>query len=134
MVRVVFDTNVFVSSFFGGYPRKAIDLWISGRVLLCLTPPIIEEYIKVLKRLGLGEELKELLMLFERGYNLVFTSDTPRLDVVEDDPEDNKFIEAAVALGAKFVVSGDKHLKALGSYMGIRILPPKDFVALFQES
>ena len=66
MIRVVVDTNVFISSFFGGNPRKVIDLWKSGEITLCLSKPIVDEYIEVLRRLELqGEkELEELLSLF----------------------------------------------------------------------
>lgn len=49
----VVDTNVFVSSFFGGNPRKVIDLWKTGELTLCLSTPIVDEYVAVLRRLGL---------------------------------------------------------------------------------
>lgn len=60
------DTNVFISSFFGGNPRKVIDLWKSGEITLCLSKSIVDDYIEVLRRLELqGEkELEELLSLF----------------------------------------------------------------------
>ena len=72
MTRVVIDTNVFVSSFFGGNPRRIIDLWKTGKVILCLSRPIIEEYVDVLRRLGLQneKELDELLSLNKNGYQL----------------------------------------------------------------
>ena len=44
-MRVVVDTNVFVSSFFGGIHRKIADLWKKGRIILCLSKPIVEEYV-----------------------------------------------------------------------------------------
>jgi putative PIN family toxin of toxin-antitoxin system len=56
MIRVVVDTNVFISSFFGGNPRKIIDHWKSGEITLCLSKPIIDEYIEVLRRLELQNE------------------------------------------------------------------------------
>ncbi len=66
MIKVVLDTNVFVSSFFGGSPRRIVDLWKTGEIALCLSRPIIDEYIEVLRRLGLQDEreLEELLELF----------------------------------------------------------------------
>ena len=127
-MRVVVDTNVLISSFFGGYPRRIIDLWKIGGVTLCLTNAIIEEYVDVLKRMGIGdtEELRELLLLFRKQYNCVFTNRTSSIKVCVDD-DDNKFIEAAVALNAEIIISGDKHLKSLKQYAGILILPPKEF-------
>lgn len=130
MTRVVVDTNVFVSSFFGGNPREVIDLWKTGRVTLCLSAPIVEEYMAVLKRLGLTDarELAELLRLFRRGFHSLFTAETPGLRIVRSDPDDDKFIECAVALDAACIVSGDKHLLTIGAYLGIPILTPRDFL------
>jgi len=52
-MKVVIDTNVFVSSFFEGHPRRIIDLWREGRIRICLFLQIVEEYIEVLRRIGL---------------------------------------------------------------------------------
>lgn len=41
-MRVVVDTNIFVSSFFGGKPRKIIDLWKIGEITLCVSSPILK--------------------------------------------------------------------------------------------
>jgi len=133
VTRVVIDTNVFVSSFFGGNPRKIIDLWKSGQLTLCLSKPIIDEYVEVLQRLGLKNvrELSELLHLFAHGIHISFSAKTPQLQVVEEDPDDDKFIECAVALKADFVISGDKSLIAIEGYMGIRIVTPKQFLDNF---
>jgi predicted nucleic acid-binding protein len=76
--------------------------------------------------LGGEDELGELLDLFGRGINLVFTTRTPKLAVVLSDPGDDKFIECAVALKADAIITGDRALRAVGSYMGIRILSPKE--------
>ncbi|MCD6397423.1 MAG: PIN domain-containing protein, partial [Spirochaetaceae bacterium] len=53
MLKVVIDTNIFVSSFFGGVPREIINYWKVGKITLCLSQSIIEEYLEVLNRLGL---------------------------------------------------------------------------------
>ena len=129
MIKVVLDTNVFVSSFYGGNPRKIVNLWKTGEVSLCLSRPIIGEYIEVLRRLGLQDEreLGDLLGLFAQGFNVVFTAKTQELHVVEDDPDDDKFIECAVALRADFIISGDKALAAIQNYMGIEIVNPANF-------
>jgi len=114
-MKVVLDTNVFVSSFFGGNPRKIVDLWKTGEITLCLSQPIINEYVEVLRRLGLQDEreMEELLGLFANGFHLIFTARTPRLHVVEQDTDDDKFIECAVSLKADYIVSGDKSLTAI---------------------
>ena len=134
-MKIVLDINVFVSTFFGGNARRIIDLWKTGEIGLCLTPPIIEEYTEVLRRLGLARapELVELLALFARGIHVLFTAKTPKLKVVRADPADDKFIECAVALKADCVVTGDKALRDIGSYMGIRVLSPREFLKLMSS-
>ena len=130
MTKVVIDTNVFISSFFGGIPREIINLWKDGDVVLCLSQKIVEEYIEVLNRLGLKDknEIIKLTKLFSEGYNSVFTATTPTLFIVEEDPDDNKFIECAVALDCKIIISGDKHLRKIKKYIDIEVLSPKKFI------
>ena len=129
------DTNVFISSFFGGNPRKIIDLWKSGEITLCLSKPIVDEYIEVLRRLRLQDEkeLEELLGLFAHGVHLVYTAKTPELHVVEEDPDDDKFIECAVALKARFVITGDSAVKKIQDYMNIKIVSPREFLSSFRK-
>ena len=124
------DTNIFVSSFFGGNPRKIIDLWKKGNINLCLSKDILDEYTEVLQRIGLEDEreIEELLSLFAKGVNIIFTTRTPEIKVVKDDPDDDKFIECAVALKAEVVITGDRAIKTLGEYMGIKILTPQQFL------
>jgi putative PIN family toxin of toxin-antitoxin system len=135
LIRVVVDTNVFISSFFGGNPRKVIDLWKLGEVTICLSKPIIDEYIEVLRRLELQneKEIDELLGLFAHGFNVVFTVKTPELHIVEEDPDDNMFIECAVALKAEFIISGDKAFRAIQEYMNIKIVSPREFLSNFRK-
>ena len=132
MLKVVIDTNVFISSFFGGVPREIINLWKNGEVVLCLSQEIIEEYLEVLNRLGLTEknEIENLTRLFAEGYNAIFTAKTPNIEVVKDDPDDNKFLECAVALDSKIIISGDKHLRQIKKYVDIEILSPREFIDL----
>src|SRR4030065_1881361 len=129
-MKVVIDTNIFVSSFFGGNPRKIIDLWKKGNITLCLSKDILDEYIDVLQRVGLKDEneIEELLSLFAKGFNILFTTKTPKIRAVKNDPDDDKFVECAVALKAEVIITGDKVLKAVGEYMGIRILTPQQFL------
>jgi putative PIN family toxin of toxin-antitoxin system len=130
-MRVVLDTNVFISSFFGGNPRTIIDLWKDDRLTLCLSQEILDEYIEVLRRLGLDntQELEELLKLFATGFHIVFTTRTPEVHVAAD-PDDDKFIACALALKAQYVVSGDKALIDVRRYQGINIVTPREFLEI----
>ncbi len=132
-MKVVLDTNVFVSSFFGGNPRKVIDLWRKGVFTLCLSGPIVEEILEVVERMGLGGtgELDELARLFAEAVNVLFVADPPAIPVVPEDPDDDRFFECAVALSADCVVSGDKHLLRVGSFRGIPVYGAREFLERF---
>ncbi len=129
-MKIVLDTNIFVSSFFGGKPKQIIDLWKDGNVTLCLSRPIIDEYINVLTRMDLRneQELVELISHFRKGINCLFTAQPPSLNIVERDPDDNKFIECAVAAKSEYIVSGDKDLLDIKTYFDIEIIRPVEFI------
>lgn len=134
-MKVVIDTNIFVSSFFGGNPKKIINLWKNEKITLCLSSPILDKYIDVLNRIGMKDEaeLAELLSLFSKGFNILFTTKTPKIKIVKNDPDDDKFIECAVALKADAVITGDGEILSVQEYMGIRILPPQEFLESYRD-
>ena len=134
MIRGVIDTNIFVSSFFGGNPKKIIDLLKNEEIALCLSKDILDEYIDVLQRVGLKDEneMEELLSFFAKGFNILFTTNVLQIKAVKDDPGDDKFIECAAALKADVIITGDKALKTVGQYMGIKILPPQEFLKTYK--
>ena len=133
-MRVVVDTTVFISSFFGGNPRAVIDLWKTGRLTLCLSQDILDEYIEVLRRLGLDStpELDELLELFAAGSHILFTIKTPEVRVVSD-PDDDRFIACAMALKAAYIVTGDKALLDVRHYEGIQVVTPRAFLDMVRD-
>ena len=135
-MKVVIDTNIFVSSFFGGKPRKIIDLWKNEKITLCLSNTILDEYIDVLRRTGLNDEyeLEELLSLFSSGFNILFITKTPQIHIIKNDPDDDKFIECAVAFKADAVITGDREVLAIKEYKGIRILTPQQFLEHYREA
>jgi len=128
VARIVVDTNVLVSSIFGGRPREVMALWRDGQVVLCLSDEILAEYLEVLARFAdAKEEVRELLTILDEAEGVLFVSPAERIQAVADDPEDDKFLECAVAAQAYAIVSGDHHLLAIGEFRGIPILEPAEF-------
>ncbi len=125
-MRAVIDTNVFVSSFFGGIPLKVIEYWFSGRLTLCVSKPILKEYFDVLSRFEFEDNsiLYRLKSAFERNFNLLFINNPQEQLWIKEDPADNKFIACAIALKAEYIVSGDAHLKKLKNIGKIKIVSP----------
>jgi len=135
-VKVVIDTNVFVSSVFGGIPRQVVELWFDGRITLCLSEPIVTEYQRVLREIGAVSktEERELIEAFASGEGVLYTGDPPSIGGVSPDPDDDKFLECALELEADRVASGDSDLLDLDSYMGIPILTPRELLEEMGEA
>ena len=134
-MKVALDTNVFVSSVFGGLPRQVVGLWFDGRITLCLSEPIVAEYQRVLREIGAVSESEEraLIEAFASGEGVLYTADPPPIEGASSDPDDDKFLECALELESDFVVSGDSDLLELGSYMGIPTLTPREFLERIGE-
>ena len=129
-MRIVLDTNVFISGiFFTGPPYQILEAWRDGRVQLLVSPSILDEYQRIGAELALkfrDVDLKPFLDLLTVQAEIVLAPTFP--PVIQDDPSDDKFLEAAVAGKASYIISGDKHLLKLSEFQGIQILKPRDFV------
>ncbi len=135
--RAVFDTNVLVSSYWSpsGPPAKAVGLWRGGSVEMCLSPGVLQEYrrafLRVLGKRGMTvREIDGEIALMRR--KCAFSENPPRIPgCVPGDADDEKFVECAVAAGARYLVSGDSHLLAANVPGGITALRPSEFVRVF---
>ena len=131
-MRVVFDTNVFVSAFVipGSHGERAFLLARSGRFELHTSVAILTETARVLRqKFGQEEDdVKQALPQISRA--AVISKPTSRLRVVEDDA-DNRILECALAGQVDLVVTGDRHLLKLRRYEAIPIVRLADFVRSF---
>jgi putative PIN family toxin of toxin-antitoxin system len=130
-MRVVLDTNTVISALlFTGTASRLVGLWQSRRMTLLVSKAILEEYLRVLAypRFNLGDQEVKALIQEE----LLPFVDTVRvrkhLAVVRRDPDDDKFLECAVAGRAEYLVTGDQDLRQLETYRGITILPVGQFL------
>ncbi len=132
-MRIILDTNVFISGIFweGNFCSQVIDEWRKGKFELISSADIINELVETLKNFKIQmpkkmiEEWKNLIIK-----NSIITETSEKLEVIKEDSEDNKFLEAAVSGRADFIVSQDKHLLKLNDYQKIKIIGPKDFLEI----
>lgn len=135
LIKAVFDTNILVSSIFWkkGNPRKVVELAIDGRLICFTTVEILDELGKVLRRdfdASDNEVLRQVNVIL--GYSELITANI-HLDIVKKDKDDNKILECAVACGADYIVTGDKHLLDLKSYKQTRIITAAEMVNIVQS-
>lgn len=128
MLKVVIDTNLIISSLWGGKPKELINLWQNGKIEVLTSQVIIKEYLEVLARFDLTpDDLKEWAWSFSIKTTLVEPKE--KINLVKADPDDNKFIECAAAGAADFILAGDKHLINIHNYKGVKIVLVADFLA-----
>ena len=129
-MKVVLDTNVFLSAvFFGGPPGQILQAWHDGQVEIVLSPEILAEYQEAGEELAASHpdlELQPILQILAMRAEIVLPA--PLGESVCVDPDDDKFLACAVASAAPFVVSGDKHLLNVSEYRGVRVIRPREFV------
>ncbi len=129
-MRIVLDTNVFVSGvFFAGPPFKILEAWRDGRVKLLVSREILIEYQQVGERLAKqfpGVELGPILNLLTFTADIISAPDLP--ERICSDSDDDKFLACAVAGNAKCIVSGDKHLLDVSGYRGVKVVRPRTFL------
>lgn len=136
-MRVVLDTNTVVSALlFSGTTSRLVPLWQSGRIRPLVSRDVLEEYLRVLAypKFRLTEDEVKALIAEELLPHAATVIVKRRLKVVERDPEDDKFIECAVAGKAKYLVSGDLDLQSLGSYGSVKILSPSELLEMMEAS
>jgi len=129
-VRVVLDTNVFISGvFFTGPPHKILRAWRNGTLRLCVSAEIVDEYVEVADRLASKfPPINPQPVLTLLSANAEIHDARPLAEPVSDDPDDDKFIACAVASGSRMIVSGDRHLLRVSGHAGVEVLRPRDFV------
>lgn len=128
-IKVVLDTNIIISSLWGGNPGKIIELWESSRILLVVSQPILDEYFAVLNRFDLTEEeVEDATILFSNPHRTLIVTPKSKVHLIKKDSSDNKLLECAIEGKAAYIISGDKHLLEHGSHKSIRIVTASEFL------
>jgi putative PIN family toxin of toxin-antitoxin system len=129
-MKVVLDTNVFISGlFFSGPPYRILQAWRDDRVQLVVCPEILAEYRQVAVRLSRkykGVELQPLIDLVTVRSQIVRTLPLPKQ--VCEDAKDDVFLACALAGKTPTIISGDRHLLNVSGFAGIQVLRPRAFV------
>ncbi len=128
--KVVLDTNVFVSALgWKGTSREIFKDCIEGSLELFISTEIFDEIKRVLnypKFKFSQDEIAEFLdQILEVG-NLVETK--VKVDMIKDDPSDNKFLECAVTVDADYIISRDSHILKIKEFEGIKLISPEDYM------
>lgn len=129
-MRVVFDTNIFVSALAipGSRADEALQRIIEGNDDLIVSKAIILELLDVLARKFArdSEELSRVaVFVADLG---VWVEPKGRISVLSDET-DNRVLECAISGNAHLIVTGDKQMLGLREHEGVRIVTLRDYLA-----
>jgi putative PIN family toxin of toxin-antitoxin system len=129
-MKIVIDSNVFISSFFwGGHPRDVFERIINGFDELYITDEIIKEISSVMNCRKFDTNTKQIedyIKIIEKYSEKIISKDIP--ESISRDKDDNKILQCGLDGNVDFIVTGDKDLLVLREYKTIRIIRPKDYL------
>ena len=134
MLRVVADTNIYVSALlFGGLPENFLLMARAGKFDLYVSPPIFEEIRNVLTlKLKVSDAvMTSALGTIRAATHLVMPKPFSSI-IIQRDPSDDRILECAMAAYAHVIVSGDQHLRDLNHFGNIEIMTVQNFFDYLQ--
>ena len=113
-MRIVLDTNCLLMAISNRNRfHRVWQAFVNGEYTLCVTNEIIEEYVEVIGR-NISERAAEAVVyIIMTRSNVLHIDPHFRFGLIDADPDDNKFVDCAIASNAKFIVSQDHHFDIL---------------------
>ena len=132
-MKIVIDSNIFVSSFFwGGHPREVFERVINGFDELYITDEIIKEITSVMSSSKFevnSIEIEDYIKIIEKYSQEIVLKNVPKS--ISRDNDDDKILQCGLDGDVDYIVTGDKDLLVLKEYETIKILNPKDYLETF---
>ena len=134
--KVVIDTNIFVSGFgWDAKPEEVLKLLKQKRIINYISLEILNELKRVVSypKLKFSDQLQNRILEFVFFYSEVIEP-TEHISHITKDPEDNKFLECAIAARAEFLISGDSHLISIAEYRAVKIVDAATLLNIILKS
>jgi uncharacterized protein len=113
MLKIVLDTNVLLVSISQKSKLHIIfKSLVQGDYILCVSTDILAEYAEIVERHLGTQTSNSVLNVIENLPNVEFVTSYYRFNLLND-PDDNKFVDVAVAAGADYIVTNDSDFKVL---------------------
>jgi len=134
-MRVCLDTNTLLQIFGRTQPFRPIkDAMARGRIELAVSTAILLEYEETITRLSGRTRWQEveqfLIAAFQLHANILFIDPQFRFHLISSDPDDNKFVDCAIAAQADYIITSDHDFDVLlGKGYKPKPITPDQFVA-----
>lgn len=135
-MKVIIDTNVLLTSLKRSSKYRPIfDHLLKRSYHLVVTNEILTEYIEIIgsrTKPGIASNLADLLTRLENvnkievHYNWL---------LITADPDDNKYVDAAVAGNVDYIVTHDNHFKVLKmiDFPKVEVISGEAFIGLLES-
>jgi len=136
-MKVVLDTNIIISAtFWEGTPFRIMEFIKDNKIELFISEEILKEYSEVINYPEIKDKIKDKYLeartTFDELINISkLIVPTRKIDIVEEDPDDNAIIECAVEGNVNYIITKDNHLLKLKEFERIKIVLPEDFLKIF---
>ena len=134
-MRIVLDTNCLIQSV---SPRSRYHaVWqslVDGRNTLCVSNEIITEYLEILQRFVGYDTAEAIIKTIINSRFVEFIAPYYNFGLIAQDPDDNKFVDCAIAANARYVVTNDHHFDILKdlNYPPVDVINLEEFMKLLQ--
>lgn len=113
-MKIVLDTNIlWVSISRRSKTHWVIDELIKGTFTLCVTTDILDEYEEIISQKLSSETAKSIMELLDNLPNVEYITKYYRWELIEQDYDDNKFSDCAIACNAHYLATNDTHFNIL---------------------
>ena len=133
---IVLDTNVLVAGLLSPFrpPGEIVRMVSSGELTLCLDARVLSEYAEVLGRPKFGFDADPVAALLDHVEDLGHVVASSPLPEALPDPDDEPFVEVALASGAEYLVTGNRARFPDPLCRGVVVLSPAEFVEAYRRS
>jgi uncharacterized protein len=137
MIRIVLDTNVLLVSLSDRSPYHLIfRAFLDRQYSLCVSTEILAEYAEILATHANQNVATNTLETLESAENVVFITRFFAFDLIKADPDDNKFVDCAIAANADYIVTNDTHFNILATiaFPSVSVMNSSEFMLFLEKT
>lgn len=136
MLRIVLDTNALLMALPRKSPYRLIfDAFLRGEIYLLIDNGILNEYVEVIERQSDAVVANNIGDLLANSPYAIRIAVTTKWRLIETDPDDNKFVDCAIAGQADYIVTNDRHFSILQNirFPPVTVISIEDFADLLNQ-
>jgi putative PIN family toxin of toxin-antitoxin system len=127
-VKIIIDCNVFISAGISNGVCREVFFEALGHHQIFVSPGILHEYERVIRRPRFQKSFKELQRMFQRINDLALSIEPIPCPFSLPDPTDEVYLATAMTVKADVLITGNKKHFLLPKYRDVLILSPREFL------